>query len=176
MPLLVLLLIVVPIAELWAIIQVGQLVGLPATIGLLLADSLLGAWLLRSQGRMAWRRVRESLAAGRLPASETADGALVILGGALLLTPGFITDVLGFMLLFPPTRALVRRLVLRRAVTVGARTAGGPAAWTVQGVRWSARGAHTRRGGRQRRRPVREHDVEGTAVEADRRELGGSAS
>jgi UPF0716 protein FxsA len=118
MPLLVLLFIVVPIAELYVIIQVGQAIGVLPTIALLLADSVLGSMLLRSQGRAAWRRFNDVLAAGRPPAREVLDGALVIFGGALLLTPGFITDVLGLLLLAPPTRAIFRRLLVR-ALTRG---------------------------------------------------------
>src|ERR671931_1118774 len=106
---LVLLFIAVPIAELAVIIQVGQLIGVWWTIALLIADSLLGAWLMRHQGRAAWRRFNEAVQRGRVPAREVLDGALVIFGGALLLTPGFITDVLGLILLLPPTRELVRR-------------------------------------------------------------------
>jgi UPF0716 protein FxsA len=111
--LLVLLFVVVPIAELYVIIQVGEAIGALPTIGLLVLDSVLGAWLLRHQGRTAWRRFRTALAEGRPPAREVLDGALVIFGGALLLTPGFLTDVLGAVLLIPPTRALVRRSLVR---------------------------------------------------------------
>ena len=102
---LVLLFIVVPIAELAVIIQVGELIGVWWTIALLVADSILGAVLMRSQGRAAWRRFNEAVGVGRVPAREVLDGALVIFGGALLLTPGFITDILGLVLLIPPTRA-----------------------------------------------------------------------
>jgi len=159
MPLLVLLFILVPIAELWAILQVGQLIGVWPTIALLIVDSLLGAWLLRHQGRASWARFRGALTAGRVPATETADGALVILGGTLLLTPGFLSDALGLVLLIGPTRALVRRIVLRRAVTLGAAGLGGPAVWTVRGAR-----VYRARPGRPARR---DYDVEGTAVDAD---------
>jgi UPF0716 protein FxsA len=113
--LLVLLFVVVPLVELYAIIQVGQAIGALWTIALLLLDSLLGAWLLRSQGRAVWARFRSALASGRPPARETADGALVIVGGALMLAPGFITDAFGVLLLLPPSRALVRRGLLRHA-------------------------------------------------------------
>jgi UPF0716 protein FxsA len=159
MPLLVLLLILVPIVELWAILQVGQLIGAGPTIALLIADSLLGAWLLRHQGRASWARFRLALASGRVPATETADGALVIFGAALLLTPGFLTDALGLALLIPPTRALVRRVVLRRVVTVGAASVGGPAVWAVRGTRFHR--------ARPRRAARRHYDVEGTAVDPD---------
>jgi UPF0716 protein FxsA len=113
--LLFLLFIVVPIAELYVIIQVGQAIGALPTIGLLVLDSVLGTWLLRSQGRAVWRRFRIALAGGRAPASATVDGALVIVGGALMLAPGFITDAFGVLLLLPPTRALVRRGIVRNA-------------------------------------------------------------
>jgi UPF0716 protein FxsA len=142
MPLLLLvgLFIVVPLVELYVIIQVGQEIGALPTIAILVADSVLGSILLRSQGRAAWRRFNEAMSAGRVPAREVLDGALVIFGGALLLTPGFITDVVGLVLLVPPTRALVRRVLVR----VFARR------FVV--ARFGARGAY---------------DVEGNAVDVD---------
>src|SRR5215208_3921909 len=103
--LLVLVFIAVPIAELAVIIQVGEAIGVWWTIALLVADSVLGSLLMRSQGRAAWRRFNEALRSGRAPAREVADGVLVIFGGALLLTPGFLTDVFGLLFLLPPTRA-----------------------------------------------------------------------
>src|SRR5215210_1580470 len=99
MPLLLLLFIVVPIVELAVIIKVGQLIGFWPTIALLIADAILGSLLLRSQGRAAWRRFNEALAERRMPHKEVMDGVLVIFGGALLLTPGFVTDVFGLALL-----------------------------------------------------------------------------
>src|SRR6266496_2701144 len=113
--LLVVLFILVPIAELYVIIQVGEAIGVWWTILLLIADSVLGSMLMRSQGRAAWRRFNAAVAEGRVPAREVLDGVLVIFGGALLLTPGFITDVFGLIFLLPPTRALVRGLLVRRA-------------------------------------------------------------
>jgi UPF0716 protein FxsA len=113
-PILLVLFIVVPIAELAVIIQVGQEIGLWWTIALLLADSVLGSVLMRSQGRAAWRRFNQAVEAGRPPAREALDGALIIVGGALLLTPGFLTDIGGLLLLLPPTRAVARRLLVRR--------------------------------------------------------------
>ena len=89
---LVLIFIVLPIAELYVIIKVGGAIGVLPTIALLIADSFLGAALLRAQGRAAWRRFNEALALGRVPAREVFDGAMIILGGAFLITPGFITD------------------------------------------------------------------------------------
>jgi UPF0716 protein FxsA len=111
---LVLLFIVVPIAELAVIIQVGQAIGVWWTIALLVADSILGSVLMRAQGRSAWRRFNEAVQSGRVPAREVLDGALVITGGVLLLTPGFITDIFGLALLIPPTRAVVRAVLVRR--------------------------------------------------------------
>ena len=125
---LVLLFIVVPIAELAVIIQVGQAIGVWWTIALLIADSVLGSMLMRSQGRAAWRRFNDATRAGRVPAREVLDGALVIFGGALLLTPGFLTDILGIVFLVPPTRAVVRRLLVRRFADrmIAAATRGRP--------------------------------------------------
>ena len=111
MALLVALFIVVPIVELWVIVEIGSLIGIWPTIALLLADALLGSLLLRHQGRGAWRRFNEALAQRRFPGREVADGLLIAIGGTLLLTPGFITDVFGAILLVPPTRAIVRRLM-----------------------------------------------------------------
>jgi len=114
--LLVLLFIAVPIVEIYVIIQVGQAIGALWTIALLVADSILGSVLMRSQGRAAWRRFNEAIAAGRVPGREVVDGALVIFGGALLLTPGFVTDIFGAAFLLPPTRAVTRGLLVRRFV------------------------------------------------------------
>ncbi|MGA8217790.1 MAG: FxsA family protein [Solirubrobacterales bacterium] len=123
---LVLIFIVVPIAELYVIIQVGGAIGIGPTILVLVLDSLIGAMLLRAQGRAAWVRFNRALSEGRMPHKEVFDGVLVIFGGALLLTPGFITDVLGLILLIPPTRAIVRRIasrtVRRRLATGGTAT------------------------------------------------------
>ena len=124
--LLLVVFIVVPLAELYLLIQVGQAIGAPLTIALLLADSLLGAVLMRSQGRAAWMRLNAALAEGRVPGREVIDGALVIFGGALLLTPGFLTDILGLALLVPPTRAVIRRVLLARfGERIVASAAGG---------------------------------------------------
>ena len=97
LPLLILIFIVVPIAELAVIIQVGGQIGVWWTIAILIADSIIGSLLMRSQGRASWRRFNVTLQSGRPPAREALDGVLVIFGGALLLTPGFITDFLGLI-------------------------------------------------------------------------------
>jgi UPF0716 protein FxsA len=123
MALLVILFIVVPIAELFVIIQVGGLIGVWPTLALLLADALLGSMLLKHQGRSAWRRFNEALAQRRFPGKEVADGVLIVIGGTLLLTPGFLTDIAGLLLLIPPTRAVARRLL--RRITVARFTVVG---------------------------------------------------
>ena len=160
--LLVVLFIVVPIAELAVLIQIGELIGVWWTIALLVADAILGSLLARSQGRVAWRRFNEALRAGRAPAREVMDGALVLFGGALLLTPGFLSDILGAFLLLPPTRALVRALLVRRfadrmvaSMTAGPRGDTGPA-----------------RPGARSPRPRQAYDVEGTAVDSPPDALG----
>jgi UPF0716 protein FxsA len=142
MPLLLLvgLFIVVPLAELYVILKVGDAIGAIWTILLLAADSVLGSLLLRAQGRSVWRRFNAVLSEGRMPHRELIDGVLVIFGGAFLITPGFITDVVGLILLIPPTRALVRRIAVRR---LGRRVAAGKTA----------------------RMPGEPYDVEGTAAE-----------
>jgi UPF0716 protein FxsA len=153
--LLVLIFIVVPIAELYVIIQVGQQIGVWWTIAILIADSILGSMLMRSQGRAVWRRFNLALQEGRPPAREALDGVLVIFGGALLLTPGFLTDILGLVLLLPPTRAVVRRILVHRfadrMIASAARRA--PVGF---GPPPPGRGGAARPG-----------DVEGTAVDVD---------
>jgi UPF0716 protein FxsA len=128
MAILVVLFIAVPIVELWVIIEIGGLIGVLPTIALLLADALLGSLLLRHQGRGAWRRFNAALAERRFPGREVADGLLIAIGGTLLLTPGFVTDIFGAIFLIPPTRAIVRRLmrgyVGRRFVVVGGPVSG----------------------------------------------------
>ena len=143
MPLLFLLFIVVPIAELYVIIQVGEAIGVLPTVAILLLDSVIGSWLLRQQGRVAWRRFNAALQAGRPPAQETIDGALILMGGALLLTPGFLSDVLGLALLLPPSRAVLRRMLARRFL---GRMVGGMANRRVRTAR-----------------PDRTYDIDGSA-------------
>jgi UPF0716 protein FxsA len=109
--LLVLAFIVVPLVEIYVIIQVGQAIGPWWTILLLVVDSLIGAWLVKREGRRAWQALREALRTHRPPAKELADGALILIGGTLLLTPGLATDVVGFLLVLPVTRPVFRRLL-----------------------------------------------------------------
>jgi UPF0716 protein FxsA len=112
--LLVLIFIVVPIVELAVIIQVGQAVGVLNTVALLLLVSFVGAWLVKRDGMGVWRRFRRQVDSGVIPARELADGVMIILAGALLMTPGFVTDLLGLSLLLPPVRAAIRATTLAR--------------------------------------------------------------
>jgi UPF0716 protein FxsA len=109
------LLILWPIAELLVAIQVAHAIGALATVVLLIATWPLGTWALRTHGAAAWRRFVDAVAAGRPPAREAVDGALVLIGGVLLIVPGFITDAIGAFLVLAPTRALLRPLLLRNA-------------------------------------------------------------
>jgi UPF0716 protein FxsA len=108
--------IVVGVLEITVMIQVGQLIGFLNTIGLLLLVSLIGAWLVKRQGLGVMARIREQRMASRLPAAEVFDGALILVAGVLLVIPGFVTDVLGLLLLIPPIRAVARRFVSRRVL------------------------------------------------------------
>jgi UPF0716 protein FxsA len=130
---LALLFLVVPVAELYLIYKVGDAIGIGWTLLLLAADSLLGSLLLKSQGRSVWRRFNDNLAQGRMPHREVIDGVLVIFGGAFLITPGFLTDIVGLVLLVPPTRSVVRRFLVRR---LGSRVvvAGGRRDYDVEGT------------------------------------------
>jgi UPF0716 protein FxsA len=136
---LIALFILIPLAELYVILKVGDAIGVLWTILLLAADSVAGSVLLRSQGRAVWRRFNQALSEGRMPHREVQDGVLVIFGGAFLITPGFITDVFGLLFLLPPTRNVIRRY--------GARAVGRRMAVRVGGPR------------------PRDYDVEGTASE-----------
>lgn len=142
-----LLLIALPVIELLAVVLVSELIGLPATLALLVASSLLGFLLLRSQGRSAIDRFRTALAERRAPGREAVDGALVFTGGALLILPGFVTDIAGAALLAPPTRAGARWLIMRH--------------WSARLLRSIARVPRGR------------YDVEATAVEVDQPRLTG---
>ncbi len=165
--LLIFLFIVVPIAELYVLIQIGQAIGILPTIALLILDSVLGAALMRAQGRATWNHFNRALAEGRVPGREVMDGAMVIFGGALLLTPGFLSDILGLILLLPPTRAIVRTILVRR---FGPRIVSGAASgasarmgrmFTFE-TGGSGAGAGSRAGPRS---PSDDDVVEGTASE-----------
>jgi UPF0716 protein FxsA len=111
---LVLIFIVLPIAELYVIIQVGHVLGVVNTLALLVLISFAGAWLMKREGLNTWRRAQRQVDAGVVPGRELVDGALILLAGALLLAPGFITDALGLLLLLPPVRAAVRAFTRQR--------------------------------------------------------------
>lgn len=117
---LVLLFLVVPLAELYVIIQVGQAFGALNTIALLILISAAGAWLVKREGMSVLRRFQRSVEAGSVPGKEIADGVMILFAGALLLSPGFLTDILGIALLLPPVRAVVRAALMHQA----ARRAG----------------------------------------------------
>jgi UPF0716 protein FxsA len=114
MPLALLLAVFValPIIEIYVIIQVGQAIGAIPTIILLVLESFLGAWLVKHEGRRAWRALTETMSSGKLPGRELADATLILVGGTLLLTPGFVSDVFGFFFVLPFTRPIARRVLL----------------------------------------------------------------
>ena len=130
--------VVVPLVEIYVLIQVGQVIGPLWTILLLILDSILGSWLIGREGRRAWRALREALDSARMPAKELADGALILVGGTLMLTPGFVTDAFGILLILPFTRPVARRLltqvVSRRLVSTHTTRPGpGPGGPVVRG-------------------------------------------
>jgi UPF0716 protein FxsA len=134
--------VVVPLLEISALILVGNLVGPWWTILLLIADSIVGGWLIRREGARAWAALNEALTSGTMPARELADGALILIGGTLMLTPGFVTDLVGLVLILPFTRPLGRRLltqvVSRRLLIAGVthdvrRPGPGPSGPVVRG-------------------------------------------
>ncbi len=121
--------VVVPLAEIYVLIQVGHVIGAWWTVLLLLADSLVGGWLVVHEGGRAWQALQEALAQRRMPHRELADGALILVGGALMLTPGFLTDALGILCILPFTRPLARG-VLARVVSRRLLGGGAPAAYS----------------------------------------------
>jgi UPF0716 protein FxsA len=170
---LVVLFIVVPILELWLIIEIGGLIGVVPTLLLLLADALLGSFLLRHQGRGAWQRFNRAIAERRFPGKEVADGLLIAIGATLLLAPGFLTDIVGVVFLIPPTRAIVRRLlrgvVGRRFVVMGGPTgaAYGAASAGGRAYGYAKRGEGAGNGAANTNGASRDYDFEGTAEEID---------
>jgi UPF0716 protein FxsA len=144
------LFVVVPLLEIYTVLQVGQVLGVWWTVLILVADSVLGAVLLKREGSNAWRALREALRAYRMPARELADGVLVLVGGTLLLTPGFVTDAAGFFLILPFTRPVARRALTTVITRKFLNTPAGPAA------------AHQ---GRARQRPGPDDVVRGDVVD-----------
>lgn len=111
LPVLVAIFIAVPLAEVWLLLQVGDWLGLWPTIGLLVADAVLGSWLSKREGTRAWAALKGAMGTGRMPQGELADAALVLSGAIMLVFPGFFTDVIGLFFLVPFTRPLARRLL-----------------------------------------------------------------
>jgi UPF0716 protein FxsA len=114
MALLVLAFFIIPFVELFLIFQTSHAVGGWNTIGLLLLISVVGGWLMKHEGRKVWRRFNEQVSQGVVPSNDIADGVLLLGAGALLLTPGFLTDIVGILVLFPPTRAIFRAALVKR--------------------------------------------------------------
>jgi UPF0716 protein FxsA len=140
----VLAILAISSCELYVIIKIAELIGWLPTVGLMALDAVVGGWLLKTQGRQTWRRFVDTTAQGRIPHNEVLDGALVIVGAAFLMAPGFLTDAAGLVLLIRPTRSLVRRGVFK---TITRRFANS--------ARWMQRFD----------RHPRDYDVEGTASE-----------
>ncbi|MGZ5417838.1 MAG: FxsA family protein [Nocardioides sp.] len=139
---LALLFVVVPVIEIYLLIQVGQGLGAWWTVALLIAAGFLGSWLVKREGGRAWTALQQALNERRMPARELADGALILIGGTLLLTPGFLSDVAGLFCILPTTRPLARgvltRVISRKFVVVGGasprtRQRPGPDESVVQG-------------------------------------------
>ncbi len=146
MPLIALLILVIPIVELILIVEVATRIGVFETLFLLIGISVAGAWLLKREGRAAWARLRSALERGEVPTNEVVDGVMIVFGGALLLTPGFLTDVVGLALLLPVTRAALRRWGRRLATLIVVRRFGVAGATVSAGKRiYDARVTHERR-------------------------------
>ena len=137
---LILLFLLTPAVELGLLIQVDGLIGFWPTIGVIIATGVAGSYLARREGLSSWQRLNERLSEGGLPGKELTDGVIILVAGALLVTPGVLTDVIGFMGLLPPTRAVIRKLILRRIKSkmndgslqfrFGFFGGGGPSDWT----------------------------------------------
>ena len=135
-----LLIIIVPIIELWVIVMVGARIGILNTLALLILVSIAGAILLKREGIATWRKLQATMARGQVPTEEVTDGALILLGGALLLTPGFVTDIVGLLFVFPGTRGPIKAgarkvlgaVALKRFGVAGAAASTG---WRVYDAR-----------------------------------------
>jgi UPF0716 protein FxsA len=137
---LVLLVIAVPTFEVWLLVQVAGRIGVWATLAILVLEAVLGGWLMRREGGRAWQALIATFSTGRVPSGELANAALVLVGGVLLILPGFLTDLIGFLFLLPMTRPLARRIlaffiarrISRLSAAMGAGYgAGGDRAGTV---------------------------------------------
>jgi UPF0716 protein FxsA len=171
--LLAVLFVVVPLLELVLLIRLGQVVGAWWTILILVAAAVLGSWLVKREGSRAWRALQEAIAAHRMPAAELADGALILVGGTLLITPGFISDLAGLFCILPFTRPAARgvlaRLITRRLTLIptapgGFGTKGGPAAHADPRTRSGPGGQG---GADTQRRPGHGDVIRGDVVDRD---------
>jgi UPF0716 protein FxsA len=152
--LLVLAFLAVPILELYVILQVAEVIGGWQTLAVLVAESVVGTWLVKREGRRTWQAFSTAIEQHRPPGREVADGVLVIIGGTLLLTPGFLSDVFGFLLLLPLTRPLARGLLMRAAARRAGRRLGMPFGIFGPGLGFgSGPGSYSGQGPRPRRRP-----------------------
>ncbi len=104
----------IPLIELYLLIKIGQWIGALPTIGIVLVTGALGAYLARMQGSSVWLQIQRKMEVGIFPGDEMIDGLLIVVAGALLITPGILTDVFGFGVLFPVTRTPIREWVKRR--------------------------------------------------------------
>lgn len=184
--------IAVPILELAVIVEVGSYIGTGPTIVLLVADSVAGAWLVKREGRRAWDAVHTALSRGNWPGDEVVQGALVLAGGALLLTPGFVTDVVGLLAVLPPTRALASRTLRSRFTPTSVHDAtrlferkeaerrrarsGGASGRSSSNATQAGSGGESENGRSGRRSDGQVLDVEVVSVERDRREQDTSSS
>ncbi len=158
---LALVFVVLPVLEIYVLIQVGQVIGAWWTVLLLIADGFLGSWLMKREGTKAWRALREALDNRRMPARELADGALILVGGTLLVTPGFLTDVVGFFCVLPFTRPVARAALTRflnRKFLSGPGAPGYPRSREQQQSR-------ERSGEQTRQRPGPDQVVQGEVVD-----------
>ena len=121
---LLLLFVLMPIAEMWLLITVGSQIGALPTIGLVLLTAVAGAGLLREQGFATLWKGRQKLQGGELPTTEIAEGIILAVSGALLLTPGFVTDIIGFAGLIPPIRVMVATRIMKNMLVMGSQGAG----------------------------------------------------
>jgi UPF0716 protein FxsA len=152
-----------PLAELFVIVKISEAIGFIWMLLLLIISWPVGSRILRSQGRVAWRQFVDAVQAGRPPANEVLNGALVLSGGLLLMVPGFITDVIGLLLLLPPTRALARSLVARHHGNV----------WVGRAASFGSTGffGNRRNSGSNGPDAHRDYDADSTAVDIDSQEL-----
>lgn len=159
-------LLVVPIIEIYVIIQVGQVIGGWPTVALLLFESALGAWLIKREGRRAWKALQEATQTARMPGRELADAALVLVGGTLLLTPGFITDIFGFFFVLPFTRPLARKaLASFLSRRVAAQLGGNPITGFMPGTFRPPTAEDTHRAHRERE--AAEDVVQGEVIDPE---------